>query len=104
MMSHYKATGRPVTYQVRVRGRLGPRWLHWFDDFEITVETGDDRTPVTTLTGTAVDQADLRGTLNKLWDLNLILLSVNQVSRLPSANEAGTGESRREIRAKEERT
>lgn len=103
-MSHHNATGRPATYQVRIRGRLGRRWLHWFDDFEITVETSDDDTPVTTLTGTAIDQADLRGTLNKLWDLNLTLLSVNQVSRLPPAKVAETGGSRREKRPKEERT
>lgn len=103
-MSHHKATGRSATYQVRVRGRLGQRWLHWFDDFEIAVETGDDGTPVTTLTGTAVDQADLRGTLNTLWDLNLILLSVNQLTSLPPASEAGTEGSRREASAKEGRT
>jgi len=32
-----------------------------------------------TLTGSVVDQAALRGILNKLWDLNFCLISVNLV-------------------------
>jgi hypothetical protein len=34
---------------------------------------------ITTLTGPVPDQAALRGMLIKIWDLNLILLSVNAV-------------------------
>ncbi len=33
--------------------------------------------PITVLTGPVVDQAALRGILNRLWDLNLTVISVN---------------------------
>jgi hypothetical protein len=45
----------------------------------ITIEQGSDGRQVTTLTGTIVDQAALRGILVKLWDLNLTLISVTRV-------------------------
>lgn len=65
-------------YRVQVRGEIGPRWQPWFDDLTLTLgDTGDG--PVTTLTGSIVDQAGLRGLLNKLWDLNLTLLSVTRL-------------------------
>jgi len=31
------------------------------------------------MTGAVIDQAKLRGIINKLWDLNLTLISVNRV-------------------------
>ena len=34
---------------------------------------------VTILSGEIVDQAALRGLLNRLWDLNLVLRSVQQI-------------------------
>jgi hypothetical protein len=78
-MSDNTNTGQqpPATYQIQVQGELGPRWLHWFDDLAITAEPGDDGTTITTLTGPVPDQAGLRGILNKLWDLNLTILSIN---------------------------
>jgi hypothetical protein len=69
-----------ATYQICVQGRLGERWLSWFDDLAIVVEIGSDGTPITTLTGAVQDQAGLRGILNKLWDLNLALLSVTRLN------------------------
>ena len=38
---------------------------------------------VTTLSGLLIDQVALRGLLNRLWDLNLVLRSVQQFD--PSA-------------------
>ena len=58
-------------YQIRVRGKLDERWSDWFSDLAITTE-GES---VTVLSG-AVDQSALRGILNKVWDLNLALISV----------------------------
>jgi hypothetical protein len=79
-MSEKPNTGQqqPVTYQIQVQGELGPRWLHWFDDLAITFDANDDGATITTLTGSVLDQAGLRGILNKLWDLNLTLLSVTR--------------------------
>ena len=68
-----------MKYQVQVQGPIGERWTDWFEGMSITIEQGSDGTQVTTLTGTIVDQAALRGILVKLWDLNLTLISVTRV-------------------------
>jgi len=67
---------QPVTYQIRVEGRLDEKWSDWFSGMMITFECGSDASCVTTLTGAVVDQAALRGILEKTWDLNLTLISV----------------------------
>ena len=61
-------------YQIRVQGRLGVRWSDWFSNFTIWGD-GDQ----TVLTGSVADQAALRGLLNKIWDLNLILISLDRI-------------------------
>ena len=75
---------RPAAYQIQVQGRLSPRWLPWFDDLAITAIPGDDGATITTLSGPIADQAALRGILNKLWDLNLTLLSVTSTHPPPT--------------------
>ncbi len=68
----------PVIYQIRVRGRLDPRWEEWFDDLTITVDGGD-----TLITGPVVDQAALHGLLRRVRDLGLPLVSVGPVESGP---------------------
>ena len=63
-------------YQITIRGNLDPKWSKWFNGMAVSSQ---DRSPVTTLTGPITDQAKLRGTLNKLWDLNMIVISVAQL-------------------------
>ena len=69
----------PRAYQIKVAGQLDPDWSDWFSGLAVTVEHGGEA--ITTLTGTVSDQAALRGILNKLWDLNLTLISVVQSDR-----------------------
>jgi hypothetical protein len=66
-------------YQIKVRGRLDARWSDWLSGMAITCEIGNDGLPVTAMTGAVADQAALRGILCKLWDLNLVLISVTPV-------------------------
>lgn len=66
-----------LQWEIRVKGRLGPRWTAWFDG--LTVSDGDDGTTV--LRGPVVDQAALHGLLQKLRDVGIPLVSV---ARLPS--------------------
>jgi hypothetical protein len=73
-----------VAYRIRVRGKLDDCWSEWFSGLRITVES--ESPPVTTLVGD-IDQAALRGILNKIWDLSLVLISVNPVGE--SNDEAG---------------
>ena len=62
-------------YKIQVEGWIGERWAHWFENTMLSAGCAPDGTPVTTLSGT-FDQAALRGTLIRLWDLNLTLLCV----------------------------
>ena len=61
-------------YQIKVKGMLDRRWSDWFNGLTIKTENVDS--PVTTLTGPVIDQARLRGIISKLWDLNLVVISV----------------------------
>jgi len=66
-------------YEIRIQGELDGRWSEWFNGIEITMEHSGDRLPLTTLNCPVMDQAKLRGVLNKIWDLNLNLVSLRQV-------------------------
>ena len=70
-MNPRNENNEPTTYQIRVQGVLDSKWTSWCEGFTIEEVEGD-----TLLTGSFIDQADLRGVLNKLWDLNLNLISI----------------------------
>ena len=78
-MDRDPAAGTQPICQIKMRGELDASWSAWFSHMTITVDDG-----MTTLTGAVADQSALRGILIKLWDLNLDLISVNQVNDLPS--------------------
>ena len=64
-------------YQVKISGHLDESWSAWLDCATIIREiTQDNQMPVTILTFPVADHPALRGFLNKLFDLNLTLLSV----------------------------
>jgi hypothetical protein len=65
-----------TVYCITVEGQLDAAWAEWFDKMSVTAEQTDDGIPTTTLTGPVADQSALRGILNKLWDLNLTVVSV----------------------------
>ncbi len=62
-------------YEIRLQGRLDPRWSSRFDGMTLT--TGDG---FTLLTGPVVDQAALHGLLHQLRDIGLPLVSVTRVA------------------------
>lgn len=66
-------------YQIKVQGQLDESWSDWFDNMAITVSWLDQDHPITTLTGTIVDQAALQSILRRLHDLNLTLSAVVQI-------------------------
>jgi hypothetical protein len=71
-------------YEIRVAGRLGPRWAAWFDGLAIV--PGDDGT--TAISGAVVDQAALHGLLQKLRDIGLPLVSVTPIPHDTSAERS----------------
>ena len=72
------ATGQPDEsgwYEIRLHGRLDPRWTTWFDGMNVSPDTDG----TTVLYGRVADQAALHGLLARLRDLSLPLVSVTQV-------------------------
>ena len=70
---------KPVTYEIKVPGRLDDSWSDWVEGMTITVESGDGGPTITTLTGVVADQAALQGLLSRLYSLGLPLISVKCV-------------------------
>lgn len=62
-------------YQFRVKGHLDASWSEWFDGSEIAL-AGDG---TTLLTSVIADQSALHGLLARIRDLNLTLLSLQQI-------------------------
>ena len=73
----------PQLYEIRLKGHLEARWAEWFDGLALTALPGGE----TLLSGWLPDQAALRGVLDRLFDLNLELLSVSQVAAEPSQGQ-----------------
>jgi hypothetical protein len=75
--------GTPVTghsaiphYEIRVKGRLAPRWSAWFDGLTIDADAADGTTAIS---GPIVDQSALHGLLQKLRDVGLTLVSLTEL-------------------------
>jgi hypothetical protein len=62
-------------FEIRIRGHLSPQWSDWFEGFTITHTTDGD----SILAGSVTDQSALHSLLARIRDLNLALVSVNQV-------------------------
>jgi hypothetical protein len=66
-------------YSIKIAGELDPSWSEWFDGLEVKIEGGNADQSASLLSGWITDQAHLRGVLNKIWDLNLKVISVRLV-------------------------
>ena len=62
----------PGRYEIRLQGRLDPRWASWFDDMSVS----NDSDGTTVISGHVVDQSALHGLLHKVRDIGLPLVSV----------------------------
>ena len=67
-------------FEIKIEGELDRSWETLFKGFTVTVgQSGGQASFTTTLVGSVVDQAALRGLLCKLWDLNLTLISIRRL-------------------------
>lgn len=67
-----------TVYELRISGRLGQPTLTWFEDMTVSVD--ESSSPAQTIIrGPMRDQAALYGTISRIRDLGLTLLSVNRV-------------------------
>jgi hypothetical protein len=65
-----------MRYKITLLGVLDAAWSEWIQGMTVTNESLDDERSLTTFHVRVDDQAALRGILNRLWDLNLTLVSV----------------------------
>jgi hypothetical protein len=68
-----------TVYKICVIGQVDADWSEWFDGLTIS-NTGSGETMIS---GELVDQAALHGTLNKIRNLNVALISVIKVDSGP---------------------
>lgn len=57
----------PEHYEIKIKGRLDPRWSDWFSGLKVTELEADE----TLISGSLPDQAALHGLLERIRDLNL---------------------------------
>jgi len=72
-------SNQSVNYQIKIQGLLKEQWAEWLNGIVVKIEHQNHGSGDTTITVCVPDQAALRGILNKLWDLNLTLISLTQV-------------------------
>jgi hypothetical protein len=63
-----------LIYQIKIYGLLKEKWIDWLNGMVGDIK-GEEGANCTTITVAVPDQAALRGIMNKLWDLNLTLIS-----------------------------
>lgn len=68
-------------YEIRVASRLGSSWIDWFEGLEIRDEPDSEGVCRTTILSGVMDQAALHGTLTKIRDLGIRLLSVRTTAQ-----------------------
>ena len=73
-------------YQITVEGKIDESWSDWLGGMQLVLRKEATGMQITILTGVLTDQAALRGVLNRLWDLNLVLRSVQQVDPATISN------------------
>ncbi len=66
----------PKHYRIKLKGRLDQKWSDWFEGMYINYESDK-----TILSGSVADQAALHGLLNRIRDLNITLLSVEDTEK-----------------------
>jgi len=73
-MTKQKSQLKPVWYRIKVKGILDKHWADWFEGMTITYKGKE-----TIIAGQVVDQSALHGLLARIRDLNLPLISVEQI-------------------------
>ena len=79
-------SSQPMHCCITVRGRVAPHWSQWLEELRLSYRLSENGIEVTDLNGTVPDQSALQGVLNRIWNLNLTVLSVRTS---PQANGEG---------------
>ena len=81
-MAKEASNGQPLHpgggfFEIHVKGHLGSQWSDWLGGLQVRLLDNGEMI----LSGYLIDQAALMGVLNRLYSLNLTLLSVNEVDQ-----------------------
>jgi hypothetical protein len=68
-----------MEYQIKFVGKIDNSWSDWFDKARITSNFENDGTCITTMTVSVIDQPALFGILDRIRDMNLLPISVEQI-------------------------
>jgi len=85
-MDGLKFRGRSI-YEIKIRNHLSDKSQRWFGGMTATSCIDEDGTPITVFTGLIRDQAALHGLLMTIRNMNLTLISVNQIRDESGAEE-----------------
>ena len=66
-----------AVYEIRVEGQLDPLWSAWFDGMTLTNLPESNQALIC---GPVIDQPALHGLLNRVRDLNLVLVEVKRLA------------------------
>ena len=67
-----------ATYQITVQGKVDPKYMSQLNNLSVTHTVTSSQT-LSTLTGEIVDQEDLSGILNTLFDNRYAVISVSKI-------------------------
>jgi hypothetical protein len=81
-------SSREANFELHVKGQLDESWSDWLEGLEVKLLDNGEMI----LIGYIGDQAALMGVLNKLYRLNLTLLSVSKIEPNKSLNLLGKGD------------
>ncbi len=65
-----------MVYHIKIKGNLDQSWFDWLGNVQIIKENAEDGSILTTLMLDATDQPTLYGILDRIRDLNLVLIKV----------------------------
>ena len=65
-----------MIYQINVKGELDQSWTDWLGGVEITSNLVEGGSVITTLIVDVIDQSALFGILDRIRDLNFVLINV----------------------------
>ncbi|MAT41145.1 MAG: hypothetical protein CL609_02310 [Anaerolineaceae bacterium] len=68
-----------IHFQITVKGWVNDSWSKWLGNISIDPKFDDHSEQITIFTGNVSDQAALRGLMNQLWDLNLVIILFQQI-------------------------
>lgn len=70
----------PATYRITVDGRIPTKWSDRLEGLATTLWTSETGFCQTRLQGELADQSALAGVLNTLYELHLVVISVERLS------------------------